>query len=191
VTLIEYRSGLISLISLDARRAFTGTVLRRLPAPFLIGAPITPTQRRRGANQTADRAPEQSGARSLSPSLDVVLAITEAVVRFALDLGVGGIVMQDIMIRIETDDFEAWKTQHYLHADNRAAFGIIDGPAYQDIDRAVDPEVGRGVPSCSRSPDCERRSTDGQPTRRSSPTWPGPPSAFSRLRTCGQPCWQV
>jgi hypothetical protein len=42
--------------------------------------------------------------------------------------------MQDIMIRIETDDFDAWKAQHYLHADNRAAFGISDGPAYQDID---------------------------------------------------------
>jgi hypothetical protein len=42
--------------------------------------------------------------------------------------------MQDIMIRIETDDFEAWKTQHYLHAENRATFGITDGPAYQDID---------------------------------------------------------
>ena len=42
--------------------------------------------------------------------------------------------MQHIMIRIETDDFEAWKTQHYLHADNRATFGITDGPAYQDID---------------------------------------------------------
>jgi hypothetical protein len=42
--------------------------------------------------------------------------------------------MQNIMIRIETDDFEAWKTQHYLHADNRAKFGITDGPAYQDID---------------------------------------------------------
>ena len=49
-------------------------------------------------------------------------------------LRAGGLVMQDIMIRIETDDFEAWKTQHYLHADNRAAFGISDGPAYQDID---------------------------------------------------------
>jgi hypothetical protein len=44
--------------------------------------------------------------------------------------------MQDIMIRIETDDFEAWKTQHYLHTDNRAAFGISDGPAYQDIENA-------------------------------------------------------
>ncbi len=32
------------------------TVLRRLPAPSLIGAPIAPTQHRRGANQTADRA---------------------------------------------------------------------------------------------------------------------------------------
>ena len=38
------------------------------------------------------------------------------------------------MIRIETDDFEAWKAQHYLYADNRAGFGIVDGPAYQDID---------------------------------------------------------
>ena len=42
--------------------------------------------------------------------------------------------MQDIMIRIETDDFDAWKTQHYVHAENRATFGITDGPAYQDID---------------------------------------------------------
>ncbi len=57
-----------------------------------------------------------------------------AVVRFALDRTTRGFLMQDIMIRIETDDFEAWKTQHYLHADNRAAFGISDGPAYQDID---------------------------------------------------------
>ena len=36
--------------------------------------------------------------------------------------------MQDIMIRIETDDFEAWKTQHYLHAQNRSSYGITDDP---------------------------------------------------------------
>ena len=42
--------------------------------------------------------------------------------------------MQDIMIRIETDDFEAWKEQHYLHAGNRARYGITDGPAYRDLD---------------------------------------------------------
>ena len=36
--------------------------------------------------------------------------------------------MQDIMIRIQTDDFEAWKEQHYLHAANRARYGITDGP---------------------------------------------------------------
>jgi heme-degrading monooxygenase HmoA len=42
--------------------------------------------------------------------------------------------MQDIMIRIETDDFEAWKQQHYKHAQNRSRYGITDGPAYQDID---------------------------------------------------------
>lgn len=44
--------------------------------------------------------------------------------------------MQDIMIRIETDDFEAWKEQHYLHAENRTKYGITDGPAYQDLDNA-------------------------------------------------------
>src|SRR5439155_6818954 len=37
------------------------TVLRRLPAPFLIGAPIAPTQHRRGTNQTADRARDRFG----------------------------------------------------------------------------------------------------------------------------------
>jgi len=42
--------------------------------------------------------------------------------------------MQDIMIRIETDDFEAWKEQHYRHAGNRARYGITDGPAYRDLE---------------------------------------------------------
>ena len=42
--------------------------------------------------------------------------------------------MQDIMIRIETDDFEPWKAQHYLHAQNRLSYGITDGPAYRDMD---------------------------------------------------------
>jgi len=41
--------------------------------------------------------------------------------------------MQDIMIRIQTDDFEAWKQQHYRHAANRARYGITDGPAYRDL----------------------------------------------------------
>ena len=38
------------------------------------------------------------------------------------------------MIRIETDDFEAWQEQHYLHAQNRSRCGITDGPAYRDLD---------------------------------------------------------
>jgi heme-degrading monooxygenase HmoA len=42
--------------------------------------------------------------------------------------------MQDILIRIETDDFAAWEKQHYLHAANRATFGIHDGPAYRDLE---------------------------------------------------------
>ena len=44
------------------------------------------------------------------------------------------VAMQDIIIRIETDDFEAWKTQHYLHAHNRSSYSITDGPAYRDMD---------------------------------------------------------
>jgi hypothetical protein len=46
----------------------------------------------------------------------------------------GNTAMQDIMIRIQTDDFEAWKQQHYLHAANRARYGLTDGPAYRDLD---------------------------------------------------------
>ncbi len=42
--------------------------------------------------------------------------------------------MQDILIRIETDDFAAWEEQHYLHAGNRATYGIEDGPAYRDLE---------------------------------------------------------
>ena len=42
--------------------------------------------------------------------------------------------MQDILIRIETDDFAAWEEQHYLHTGNRANYGIEDGPAYRDLE---------------------------------------------------------
>jgi len=42
--------------------------------------------------------------------------------------------MQDIMIRIETEDFAAWEEQHYAHAANRAGYGIHDGPAYRDLE---------------------------------------------------------
>ena len=53
--------------------------------------------------------------------------------------------MQDILIRIETDDFAAWKEQHDLHAENRSKYGITDGPAY--VPRRpgrVHPGRGRG-----------------------------------------------
>jgi hypothetical protein len=42
--------------------------------------------------------------------------------------------MQDILIRIETDDFAAWEEQHYAQASNRATYGIHDGPAYRDLE---------------------------------------------------------
>ena len=55
--------------------------------------------------------------------------------------------MQDILIRIETDDFAAWAEQHYLHAGNRATYGIEDGPAYRDLENpnaALVPHQDRG-----------------------------------------------
>jgi len=67
----------------------------------------------------------------LKKAARVTVARTD--LRCAHDDAQGGGV-QDIMIRIETDDFEAWKEQHYLHAQNRFSYGITDGPAYQDMD---------------------------------------------------------
>jgi len=42
--------------------------------------------------------------------------------------------MQDIMIRITTDDFDAWLEQHNAHQENRRGYGIHDGPAYRDLE---------------------------------------------------------
>jgi|SRR5688500_9440175 heme-degrading monooxygenase HmoA len=42
--------------------------------------------------------------------------------------------MQDILIRIETQDYEAWLATHYDHVEDRRAHGIADGPVYRDID---------------------------------------------------------
>lgn len=42
--------------------------------------------------------------------------------------------MQHIMIRIMTDDYEAWLKTHYEFVETRRAYGITDGPVYRDID---------------------------------------------------------
>jgi heme-degrading monooxygenase HmoA len=42
--------------------------------------------------------------------------------------------MQDILIRIETQDYEAWLATHYDHVEDRRAHGIVDGPVYREID---------------------------------------------------------
>lgn len=42
--------------------------------------------------------------------------------------------MHDILIRIETADFEAWKVQHDAHVDNRVRYGITDCEVYRDLD---------------------------------------------------------
>ena len=36
--------------------------------------------------------------------------------------------MQHIMIRIETEEYEAWPEQHNAHAENRKKYGIHGGP---------------------------------------------------------------
>lgn len=42
--------------------------------------------------------------------------------------------MQDIVIRIEMHDYEAWLQTHYDHLEDRKSYGITDGPVYRDID---------------------------------------------------------
>jgi hypothetical protein len=41
--------------------------------------------------------------------------------------------MQHIMIRVETQDYEAWLRVHYQHEADRRAYGMTDGPVYRDI----------------------------------------------------------
>ncbi len=55
--------------------------------------------------------------------------------------------------RVETDDFEAWKVQHYLHVQNRVAFGLTDGPAYREMEN---PNATR------RATAAARREADGR-----------------------------
>lgn len=42
--------------------------------------------------------------------------------------------MQDVMIRIEAEDYDAWLKTHYEHVGDRRAHGIEDGPVYRDVD---------------------------------------------------------
>jgi heme-degrading monooxygenase HmoA len=42
--------------------------------------------------------------------------------------------MEHTMARVEVADFDTWLRVHRANAEHRRAFGIIDGPIYQDID---------------------------------------------------------
>ncbi|GIK37168.1 MAG: hypothetical protein BroJett011_10010 [Chloroflexota bacterium] len=42
--------------------------------------------------------------------------------------------MQHIMIRIVTEDYDAWLKVHYEFVETRRTYGITDGPVYRDID---------------------------------------------------------
>jgi hypothetical protein len=44
--------------------------------------------------------------------------------------------MQHIMIRIMTEDYDAWLKTHYEFIETRRSYGITDGPVYRDIDNA-------------------------------------------------------
>ncbi|WP_162260220.1 hypothetical protein [Terrabacter sp. Root181] len=61
MTLIEYRSGLISLLSLDARTAFHRTVLELRSAPFSIGAPDPTSSTPSWCEPDPDRARDRFG----------------------------------------------------------------------------------------------------------------------------------
>jgi hypothetical protein len=41
--------------------------------------------------------------------------------------------MPDIMIRVETEDYDAWLKTHYDHVEDRHSYGMTDGPVYRDI----------------------------------------------------------
>lgn len=42
--------------------------------------------------------------------------------------------MQDVMVRIEMQDYEAWLKVHYDYTQQRQSYGITGGPVYRDID---------------------------------------------------------
>jgi hypothetical protein len=41
--------------------------------------------------------------------------------------------MQDILIRIEMSDYEAWLQTHNDHVEDRKSYSITDGPVYRDV----------------------------------------------------------
>ncbi|HKZ86059.1 MAG TPA: hypothetical protein VJ793_20685 [Anaerolineae bacterium] len=42
--------------------------------------------------------------------------------------------MKHIMIRIMTEDYDAWLKVHYEFTETRKTYGMTDGPVYRDID---------------------------------------------------------
>ena len=42
--------------------------------------------------------------------------------------------MPDIMIRVESEDYDAWLKTHYDHVDDRRRYGMTDGPVSRKVD---------------------------------------------------------
>lgn len=41
--------------------------------------------------------------------------------------------MPEMMARVEAEDFDVWLNTHREHSNDRASFGMTDGPIYRDI----------------------------------------------------------
>jgi hypothetical protein len=39
-----------------------------------------------------------------------------------------------LLVRVEVGDFDTWLRTHLRNTENRASFGLLDGPIYRDID---------------------------------------------------------
>jgi len=76
-----------------------------------------------------------------------------------LALRIGGIGVNELIARVEVEDFDTWLQVHRSNAEHRSKYGMTDGPIYRDID---DPSASsavvrfRGLQASEREVDCCR-----------------------------------
>ena len=51
-----------------------------------------------------------------------------------LALRIGGIGVNELIARVEVEDFDTWLQVHRSNAEHRSKYGMTDGPIYRDID---------------------------------------------------------
>jgi hypothetical protein len=77
---------------------------------------------------------------------------------------------QHLMIRIETDDYDAWLQTHYEFVETRKEYGITDGPVCRDIDNPSAALFHITVESLPRAQECFQSDTFCDATRRAKVT---------------------